>query len=230
MILIYSRVSTVEQAKDGTTSMAEQERKCRGVAMALGAKPFDIADYSDPSVSGSIPLRSRPGGSQLFTDAKAGDTIIAAKVDRLFRSASDALVTVEELHKRGVAVILVDIGMEPVTSNGMSKLLFSLLSTFADFERSRIMERMTEGRAAKRARGGPLGKPPYGFKIVGKGPSSTLVPDEREQEILQEVKRLNGRFERKRISRYLRKKGYVSRSGKPFEPTQVQRLMERVSG
>lgn len=230
MILTYTRVSTTEQAKDGTTSLAEQERKCRGIAMALGAKPFDIADYSDPSVSGSIALRFRPAGAQLFADAKSGDTVIAAKLDRLFRSASDALVTVEELQKRGVNVILADIGMEPVTSNGMAKLLFSLLSTFAEFERSRIMERMTEGRAAKRAKGGPLGTAPYGFKIVGKGPASTLVPDEREQEVLAAVKELNGRFERKRISRYLRKKGFVSRAGKPFKPTQVQRMMERVSG
>lgn len=230
MILIYNRVSTIEQAKDGTTSLAEQERKCRGIAMTLGAKPFDIADYSDPSVSGSIPLRNRPAGSQLFADAKSGDTIIAAKLDRLFRSASDALVTVEDLQKRGVDVILADIGLEPVTSNGMAKLLFSLLSTFAEFERSRIMERMTEGRAAKRARGGPLGRAPFGFKIVGKGPTSTLVPDEREQEVLAVVKELTGRYERKRISRHLRLKGYVSRSGKPFEVTQVQRLMDRVSG
>ena len=228
MILTYARVSTLEQDKPGTSSMAEQERKCRGVAMALGAKPFDIADYSDPSVSGSIPLRNRPAGSQIFADAKSGDTIITAKLDRLFRSASDALVTVEELQKRGVNVILADIGLEPVTSNGTAKLLFSILSTFAEFERSRIAERMTEGRAAKRARGGPLGRAPFGFKIIGKGPASTLVPDEREQEVLSIVKELTGRYERRRISRHLRKKGYVSRSGKPFGPTQVQRLMDRI--
>lgn len=231
MILIYTRVSTQEQAANGTTSLSEQERKGRGVALARGAGPFDVAIYSDPGVSGSIPLRDRPAGAQLVADAGKGDIIIASKLDRLFRSASDALTTVEELHKRGVGVILADMGIEPVTSSGTAKMFFSLLATFAEFERGRIAERMEEGRRAKKARGGAIGTAPYGYRIEGKGHAAMLVPVEEEQKILDEVKeQMRYRRPRRIISRVLRKKGYRTRTGAVFAVTQVQRLMEHVRG
>lgn len=231
MILIYTRVSTQEQAADGTTSLSEQERKCRGVAQARGAQVFDIAIYSDPGVSGSVPLRERPAGERLIADAGKGDIIVASKLDRLFRSASDAQVTVEALHKRGVGVILVDMGIEPVTSNGTSKLFFGMLAVFAEFERGRIAERMEEGRNAKRERGGAIGTAPYGFRVEGKGKLAVLVKDDYEQAVLSEVKEcLTHRRPRRIISRVLRKRGFRSREGTKFQPIQVQRLMERARG
>jgi hypothetical protein len=83
-----------------------------------------------------------------------GDVIIAAKLDRLFRSARDALATVDRLKERGVSIVLADMGAEPVTENGVSKLFFSILASVAEFERWRIAERMQEGRVGKRTRGG----------------------------------------------------------------------------
>lgn len=229
MILIYRRVSTLEQAADGTTSMAQQERKCRGVAMARGAKQFDVVDYSDPGVSGAIPLRSRPAGGRLFADVASGDIIVASKLDRLFRSASDALVSVEDLQKRGVGVILADIGLDPVTANGTAKLFFSILSTFAEFERGRIAERMEEGRRAKRERNGHQGgDAPYGFKVVGSGRAAMLEPVPEEQAVIAQVKAMKRKHDRRTILRVLRKTGVRTRSGIPFGATQVQRLLERV--
>lgn len=228
MILIYTRVSTTEQAADGTSSLSEQERKGRGVAMARGAQQFDIVVYTDPGISGSIPINQRPEGAKLIADAREGDVIVAAKLDRLFRSASDALVTVEALQKRGVGVILADIGLEPVTANGTAKLFFSMLATFAEFERGRIAERMEEGRRAKRERGGAIGHAPYGYRVEGKGRTAVLVADETEQQVLAEVKeQLSHRRPRRIISRVLRKKGFRSRNGTKFQVVQVQRLMER---
>jgi len=230
MILCYVRVSTTEQAADGTTSLAEQERKCRGVALARGAQQYDFVVYSDPGVSGSVPLANRPAGGRMMADAVKGDIIVASKMDRLFRSASDAQVTAEALHKRGVGVILVDMGMEPVTSSGTSKLFFGMLAVFAEFERGRIAERMEDGRRAKRERNGHTGgDAPFGYRVEGTGRGATLLPDEREQAILAEVKAHLHR-PRKIISRVLRKKGMYSRAGTPFQVVQVQRLMEHVRG
>ena len=91
MLLIYNRVSLIEQAGEGKTSLAEQERIGRGFAMAKGFAQFDVAVYTDAGVSATIPLRDRPNGKEMLETAKAGDTIFAAKLDRMFRSASDAL-------------------------------------------------------------------------------------------------------------------------------------------
>ena len=46
----------------------------------------------------------------MFARLTKGDAIISPKLDRLFRSALDALQVVENLKKRGVALHLLDLG------------------------------------------------------------------------------------------------------------------------
>jgi site-specific DNA recombinase len=156
--------------------------------------------------------------------------IVSSKCDRLFRSASDALSTVEALKKRGIGVILADIGTDSVTENGSSKLFFSMLAAFAEWEKNRILERMSDGRRGKRARGGHAGgSPPIGFKVVGHGREAKLVPDPHEQEIVALMKQR--RSERKshfEISRELTERGMLSRAGTPFSGPQILRITRRV--
>jgi DNA invertase Pin-like site-specific DNA recombinase len=229
MILSYARVSTVEQAADGTTSIQEQIRKGKAIADLRSASSFDFVSFTDEGVSGSIPLAERPAGKEMLATATKGDIIVAAKMDRLFRSASDALNTAESLKARGVDLILIDMGAEPVTANGVAKLFFGMLALVAEFERGRIAERMTDGRKGKRARNGHVGgAAPYGFKVVGAKRESVLVPAEDEQPILQEVLGLAGQnLSSWKITKHLNAKGYKNRLGAPFECFQVKRIMER---
>ena len=182
MLFGYVRYSTTGQG-DGTT-IEDQKNRIRGAAMMRGAGS-DIVIYEDKAVSGSIPLGDRPAGARLLSEIEAGDMMIAAKCDRLFRSASDALATVEQLKARGIGVILADIGPDPVTENGTAKLFFSLLASFAEWEKVRILERMQDGRSGKRRHGGHIGgSAPIGFRVQGHGREATLVPDPAEQEIV----------------------------------------------
>jgi DNA invertase Pin-like site-specific DNA recombinase len=74
------------------------------------------------------------------------------------------LVTAEAWHKRGISLILVDSGVEPVSDNGTGKLFLSILASVAEFERQRIADRMREGRTGKRQRDGHIGgQAPYGM-------------------------------------------------------------------
>src|SRR5688572_24667430 len=96
-VLGYCRVSTARQAEDGE-SLQVQRRQIEGRCHELGR---DLAAvFVEEGVSGSIPLDQRPQGAALLAFAQPGDTIVAAKLDRLFRSALDALQTVEQLRKR----------------------------------------------------------------------------------------------------------------------------------
>lgn len=177
----YIRVSTHEQA-DGT-SPATQEATVR----ALGAT--DV--FRDEGVSGSVPLADRPAGARLLAALRPGDTVVAAKLDRLFRSALDALDTVEKLKARGVGVILADMGPTPVTENGAAKLFFSMLAAFAEFERDRIRERIANGKVAKRAAGGHTGgTAPFGYRKVGAGKAAMLEPVAEEQAAIGRMKEL----------------------------------------
>jgi DNA invertase Pin-like site-specific DNA recombinase len=50
------------------------------------------------------PLAERPEGKRLRETARSGDVIITARLDRAFRSAADALGTLEELKDQGVGL------------------------------------------------------------------------------------------------------------------------------
>lgn len=228
MILCYARVSTDQQAADGTTSLAEQERRMRGLAQMRGADKYDVQVFVDAGISGALPLAERPAGKEMLEAAKPGDIICASKLDRLFRSASDALNTVELLKERKISVILLDIASEPVNENGVAKLFFSILAAVAEFERERIAERITDGRRCKADRGGHVGGiAPYGFRIEGDGRQSRLVEVPEEQKILTFVKARSG-WSPAGIERALTQAGFRSRSGRPFQINQVQRILRQV--
>jgi putative DNA-invertase from lambdoid prophage Rac len=108
----------------------------------------------------------------------------AAKLDRLFRSALDALKVVESLKTRGVKLHLLDLGGD-IAGNGLSKLFLTIAAAFAEAERDRIRERIGQVKADQKARGRYLGgKVPFGFRL---GNDGDLVPHEAEQETIREI-------------------------------------------
>jgi len=227
MIAAYLRVSTLEQAADGRSSLDEQERRVRGCAMMRGAT--DVQLYADPGVSGSIALGKRPAGMRMLFELKRGDLIVASKLDRLFRSASDALATVEELQRNGIGVILADIGTEPVTENGTSKLFFSMLAAFAEFERGRILERTNDGRRNKRARNGHIGgEPEFGHDVSGSGRDAMLIPNEREMQVVSVVSELRPHCTLRAICSELENRGLRNRTGTKWHPQQISRIISKL--
>ncbi len=136
-------------------------------------------------MSGSVPLAERPQGQRLLATLKRGDVVITAKLDRAFRSAADALGTLEQMKEDGVGLHMIDLGGD-VCGNGISKLVFTILSAVSENERDRIRERVREAkahRAAQQLYNG--GRRPFGFDVVGEGKERSLVPNELEQEALR---------------------------------------------
>jgi putative DNA-invertase from lambdoid prophage Rac len=99
--------------------------------------------------------------------------VITAKLDRMFRSASDALGTLEALKEQSVALHMIDLDGD-VCGNGISKLVFRILSAVAENERDRIRERIRDVKRHLASQGvyGD-GKQPFGYDIVG----DRLVPN-----------------------------------------------------
>jgi putative DNA-invertase from lambdoid prophage Rac len=171
----YCRVSTIKQASEGE-SLEVQQRQIEGFSL-MHAITLD-AVMVEHGVSGSIPVEERPVGRALFAKLQDGDTIIAAKLDRLFRSALDALQTVANLKERGVKLHLLDLGGD-IAGNGLSKLFLTIAAAFAEAERDRIRERISQVKADQKSRGRYLGGVvPFGFRRCETG---ALVPHEAEQ-------------------------------------------------
>ncbi len=224
MLIGYTRCSTKDQV-DGST-IQEQERMIRGIAMIRGVDQFDVVFFSDPAVSGSISLGRRPQGAEMFASLKKGDIIVAAKLDRLFRSSLDALYVVQELQERGIGIILADMGQTPVTENGASKLFFSMLAAFAEFERTRINERTESGRDSKKKLGGCVGAIPYGWYKRGYGRGSVLIENFEEQKVIAAMVKLRSSGMTYRdIASVLAAEKCFNRAGQPFGPGQIQKLV-----
>lgn len=233
MILGYTRVSTADQAQDDRNSLPDQENVIYGYAMTQGIDRFGVQIYSDAGVSARTPLKYRPEGERILKDARPGDTIVAAKMDRVFRSARDALEMVDHFKQAGVNLVLFDMGVTPVTADeGMSRMFFTMLAAFAEFERQRIRERMIQGKAAKIKKGGHAGgEAPYGYRIVGEGRSARLEENPAEQEVLNAIrdKVHLQMFSNAVMARELNARGLRNRTGKPFATYQVQRIAERLT-
>ena len=187
----YARVSTAEQTEG--VSLDEQQRRIKGRALELGVELTRI--YVEEGVSGSTPLYRRPQGDKLLAAVRPGDTVIAAKLDRVFRSALDALQVIEDFRRRSIRLILLDVG--DVSGNGVSQLVITIMSAVAEFERKRISERVKDSKAQLRHENRHMGgSRPFGYQLGemnGHGRARELIPDPEEQAAIAEILRLRKR-------------------------------------
>lgn len=138
----YARVSTSDQSVTMQVDALEKAGCLRVFTdVASGAK----AD--------------RPGLDEALSYLREGDTLVVWKIDRLGRSLSHLVQTVDALRDRGVSFrSLNDPGIDTTTRNG--KLLFNLFGTLAEFERDLIRERTKAGIESAAARGRHGGRRP----------------------------------------------------------------------
>lgn len=87
---------------------------------------------------------NRPEFDKLLKDLQKGDTLVITKLDRFARNTKDALEIIQNLFERGIKINVLNIGQIDNTSTG--RLIFTIFSAFADFERDLILDRMQEGK------------------------------------------------------------------------------------
>lgn len=142
----YLRVSTDDQ----TTENQKKLIKDAGYAVDEW--------WSEDGVSGSKAAEARPVFSALSGKLKEGDTVICTMVDRLGRSASDVLRTVEDFKQRKIKLRIIQFDSIDLTSS-MGKMVLTMLAACAEFERNILIERTTAGLARTKAEGTILGSP-----------------------------------------------------------------------
>ncbi|MBZ9534533.1 recombinase family protein [Bacillus firmus] len=93
---------------------------------------------------------------ELIKTMKKGDMLVATRVDRLGRSTLQLLKMIDELEKRGIGIVILDVGMD--TSTPVGKALLAMLSAFAQMEYENNKIKQKNGIDAARRRGVHLGK------------------------------------------------------------------------
>jgi len=161
---IYVRVSTEEQAQHGY-SLAGQEDALKNYCSALGYEIHKI--YRDEGKSAKD-IKHRPAMQEMLQDAenKCFSSIFIYKLDRFSRSLKDLILTIDKLKEWEIDFVSLQDRIETASASG--KLMFHIISAFAEFERNIIGERTSFGMARKCKEGGAVTKPPFGYKMVDK--------------------------------------------------------------
>ena len=211
-IAIYIRVSTEDQAKEGS-SLEVQREYLESFAEREGYQIFKI--YSDDGISAYS--TERPALKELLKDAKERkfDLVLVYKIDRFSRNLKDLLNLVDELSSYGVGFKSATEPFDSTTSAG--KLMFQQLGSFAEFERNRLAERVFPGmiKGVQQGNWQGAGHVPYGYKY--NKAAKLLEPDEKEAKVVKLIYTmcLAGKLIRY-ITEYLTRKGYRNRRGNIF--------------
>ena len=110
--------------------------------------------------------RDRPELTKLLDRISEGDTVVIESLSRLGRSTKDLIELTELFEKKGVHLVSLKESINTSTSTG--KLLFTLMSAIAQFERDVIADRTKEGLRSARARGRKGGRPKANVEAVKK--------------------------------------------------------------
>lgn len=152
MIIGYARTSTVDQIAGFEAQLRELD--------AVNCKKVFREQVS------SVAIRVQLEAALEF--AREGDVLVATKLDRLARSVADVMAIVQALDKKGVGLRILNLGMDTQTPTG--KLMLTMLSGIAQFEREMMLERQKEGVAKAKAAG----------KYKGRKP----LPEDQRQEVV----------------------------------------------
>ena len=144
MLVGYARCSTQKQ----------DLRAQKDALRALGVSDDRI--YVDEGLTGAN--RVRPGLALALAACHPGDTLIVTKLDRLARSISDARDIADELTAREVKLSFAGQVYDP--RDPMGKLVFNMMSVFAEFEADLIRMRTREGMRIAKEDGKLRGKQP----------------------------------------------------------------------
>ena len=116
--------------------------------------------FADVGVSGSIPAFERPAFKEMVEVLKEGDQVVCIMIDRLGRTASDVLQTVEYFKQHNIKLRVLQLDMIDLTTSSMGKLVLTMLAAVAEMERNLTIERVVAGLNRTKAEGTILGKPP----------------------------------------------------------------------
>ncbi|HIM17360.1 MAG TPA: recombinase family protein [Dehalococcoidia bacterium] len=158
--VIYSRVSTDAQERDGT-SLETQERECMAYAQA---HRWDVIECISEAASGYT--LERPGMERVRSLLQQGsvDIVLSYEVDRLSRNQNITGVLLDETERAGARL---DFVPEDFEDTAVGKFILEARAFVAEVERGKIAERTMRGKL-ERARAGKL---PQG---TGRGATATM--------------------------------------------------------
>jgi site-specific DNA recombinase len=158
----YVRVSTDDQAENGV-SLAAQEERLRAYAVATGRELDELVIDAGESAK----TMNRPGLRRILAgvrDRSVGCVVIL-KLDRLTRSVRDLGEILELAARHDVALMSVSESLD--TSSAAGRMVVNMLGVVAQWEREATAERTAFALAHKRRQRIVYGPTPFGYRRDG---------------------------------------------------------------
>ncbi len=222
---IYLRTSSDENQKPELSR--ERQRFTIGKQVLERSELPVYGEYIDV-LSGKTP--NRKGYQRLLADARSGkfSHVVVERADRFGRNDTEALRAIDELDQFGVAVRFANApDLNPMDPD--DRVVVSLSFFLARRESAVLGLRVKSGVKAKRMSGGYAGRAPDGYiNVHGQteldkrslmGRISHWIEQDPERAIIWReawALLLTGNMNLSEIAEALHKKGYATRSGKPF--------------
>lgn len=214
--IAYVRVSTDRQELGPEAQRAAIE----GFAAREGLR---VVAWHEDRLSGATPIEDRPGllaalGALRDRGAVA---LVVAKRDRLARDPG-VCALVEAAASRAHARLLAATGSNDDTPE--AEAMRGIADVFARLERRMIGQRTRDALRAKRAKGEPVGRAPFGMRWN----AGTLEPEPSEQRAINRILALNKRGTSVRqIADTLNAEKISARDGAAWSRTTVHRVIAR---
>ncbi len=163
-VVIYTRVSTEEQAREGH-SLEAQYDICAKFASSRDWKV--VGHYEDKGYSGRSDRR--PSFQNLMAGIRAGqfDIILTHKLDRLSRNLLDIKTWLQEFDRLGVAY---ESAVEDFDlSTPVGKLHLNIMGSVSEWYLDNLSQEISKGKQARAKKGLWNGDPPFGYERVHRG-------------------------------------------------------------
>lgn len=186
-----------------------------------------VAEFYDADVSGADPIEARPGFAALLDRIEENGVriVLVEDASRFARQLIVQEAGIIALIERGVRVLTASGDNLTETDDPFKVAMRQIAGVFAQLERARLVGKLKAARDRKRA---------AGFKVEGR--KSLIEIDERDNggamvtlaRRLRRARPKGGKRSLREIAIELENAGFISRSGKPYAPTAVARMLGEI--
>jgi site-specific DNA recombinase len=218
----YCRISTEKQL-DGVSLENQQGR----IAAYCAYKGFELSrTITDEAVSGAK-NKDRTGFIELLDsiESREVNAVVLYSLERLSRNMLTLLALERLLNEYEVSLHTIEGEINTTSPDGFMN--FAMKAFMGEMERRQVKYRTKKAMEFKKGHGDVVGSIPYGYQRQ----EDSLVEVPAEQDVIKLANKLYAKGKLvQHITDTLNKRGYQSRNGKPFDRTQVARIIKGYAG
>lgn len=153
--VIYACVSSTGKRQSTACQVADLTRYA-------GASGLEVVNTLEEKASGAKKDREKLAECLAFLKGGGADTLLVSELSRLGRSLRHVLEIIDDLTEKGVNIYFQDHSMNTLRKDGsrnpVTKMLVSMLGSYAEMEREQIAYRLNSGRQLAIEKGVKMGR------------------------------------------------------------------------